>query len=189
MNLEMKRKNIMEAVLFALNEKGADVTVEDVAKKAGVSKKTIYNNFVSKSGLVDVAIEYTFEQIKNRENFIINDKEMDIIDKLKKLVIVLPDRYRNIDFRKIGELKERNSDIYMKILSRIESDWEPTLMLFEEAIRQGRIRNVSLPVIRTMIEASIEIFMDGKELRQCGIEYETAMREMINIIVDGIRIK
>lgn len=189
MKSESKRKQIMYAVICELNENGADATVDGVAKRAGVSKKTIYNNFGNKRGLIDATIEYAFEQIRSKENYIMNDSEIDIIDKLKRIVIVLPDRYRNIDFRKIGELKDRYPDVYKKILERIESDWEPTLALFEEAIRQGRIRNVSLQVIRAIIEASIEHFMDGEELKKEEIDYETAMREMINIIVDGIRMK
>ena len=67
----------------------------------------------------------------------------------------------------------------------LETGWEPTLALLEQAMGEGVIRRVSLPVLQRMISASIEDFLADRTLDAQGISYTDALDEMISIFWRG----
>ncbi|MBQ3273537.1 MAG: hypothetical protein IJH44_09920 [Solobacterium sp.] len=71
----------------------------------------------------------------------------------------------------------------------LEDNWETVLELLAEGQRCGLIRPVAVPVLRLMITASIESFIDSDLLNQSDISYEQALNEMIDIIMKGICVK
>jgi hypothetical protein len=55
-------------------------------------------------------------------------------------------------------------------------------------MNEGVIRRISIPVIKSMIESTLAEFMGNTVLVENGISYEDAMNEMIDIIIDGIKL-
>ena len=72
---------------------------------------------------------------------------------------------------------------------QLETGWEPTLTLLEQAMEQGILRRISLPILQRMISASIEDFLANRTLEQQGISYTQALEEMISIIWEGIAVR
>ena len=103
-------------------------------------------------------------------------------------MIVLPDRYQSIDFRQIYEMEEKYPKIFKKIRQRIESDWETTISLFEEAMNQGKMKRLPMPIIKSIVEASIERFISSRVLIENDISYEEALSTMVEIIMSGLLI-
>lgn len=184
---ELKEK-IMEAAIGEFNKKGLKFTMDDVAKSLSMSKKTLYTVFADKEALFFEMVDYCFDAIKESEQAILNNEKMDIVEKIRRIIIVLPDRYEHIDLRKIYSMKEKYPRIYKKLESRLESDWEPTVMLLEQAVKEGRIKPVSMPVLKTMVEGSIELFLSRDVLTEYNMEYREALEKMMDIIMDGITI-
>lgn len=60
---ESKGLAILEAARQALAERGMGASIEDIARRAKVSKQTVYNRFGSKAELVRVLIERRVDQI------------------------------------------------------------------------------------------------------------------------------
>ncbi len=55
-----------------------------------------------------------------------------------------------------------------RVREHLETGWEPTLTLLEQAMGAGVIRRVSLPVLQRMISASIEDFLADRTLDAQG---------------------
>jgi AcrR family transcriptional regulator len=49
-----KREAILDAAMVVLGERGVSVSMDEIARRAGVSKQTVYNHFGSKAELVRV---------------------------------------------------------------------------------------------------------------------------------------
>ena len=61
---------------------------------------------------------------------------------------------------------------------------QPTIPLLEEGVGKGCIRQVSLPVLRQMVTASIEgLLVNGEN----GDSYADTLAAMMDIIMNGIR--
>ncbi len=180
------KERIMDATIFEFNEKGVKFTMDDVAHHLNISKKTIYTVFKDKQEMLLEAVDYCFGAIKDSEQEIIANQEFSVTDKLRKVLIVLPERYEHLDFRKIYMMKERYPKIYEKITVRIESGWDSTIQLLEQGMEEGSIKQVSIPVLKLMVEASIEQFISRRTLIDTNIPYEQALEQMIEILMEGI---
>lgn len=182
------RERIMEAAIDQFNRKGLKFTMDDVAGSLSVSKKTLYKVFSDKEALFFDMVDYCFDAIKESEQAILDDPEMDIVEKIRKIIIVLPHRYKTIDFRQLYSLKEKFPLIYARLEKRLESDWEPTIALLEQGMEAGRIKPLSTAVLRAMVEGTIEHFLSRDILLQEDISYPEALEKMMDIIMEGITV-
>lgn len=180
------RELCLEQTLLILSKRGLKFTMSELASQLGMSKKTIYQLFVSKEALLSEVVKNTFAKIKEEEQIILSDESLDIIQKIKALTIVLPDSYKSLNWQRVGELADKYPKIYAQIQEGLESDWESTLSLYEEAIERGLIKPTNLAVVKTMIEASIEHFLSTHELEEGQISYIEALEAMMDIILYGI---
>jgi len=180
------REKILDAAIDQFNQKGLKFTMDDVAGSLSISKKTLYKVFSDKEALFFEMADYCFDAIKESEQAILEDTGMDIVERIRKIIIVLPQRYKSIDFRQLYSLKEKFPLIYAKLEARLESDWEPTIMLLEQGIQEGRIKPLSISVLRAMVEGTIEHFLSRDILLKEDISYPDALEKMMDIIMNGI---
>lgn len=183
--MELKEK-IIDAVIEEFNEKGLKFTMDDIAKHIGISKRTLYTVVEDKEALFVEAVDDVFAAIKESERQIIEDGSLDVLEKLKRILIVLPEKYRTIDFRQLYDLKSKFPRIYAKIENRLETDWEPTYRLMEQAMEEGKIRRISLPIFQAMISGTIEYYLSRSVLIDNKMDYEAALAQMVDIIMIGI---
>ncbi|MDC7125563.1 MAG: TetR/AcrR family transcriptional regulator [Spirochaetales bacterium] len=178
---------ILDAAIEEFNSKGLKFTMDDLALRLSMSKKTLYKYYKDKETLFLKMVDRCFSAIKESEKIILNDSELSIAEKIKRIVIVLPEKYTEIDLRRLWELKDTYPEVYLKVSERIENDWEPTLNLIKQGINSGAIRPVSLPVFKMIVESTIEHFLSNKTLLDKDIKYSDALNEMIDILMYGIK--
>jgi AcrR family transcriptional regulator len=89
--MELKER-VLEAVIEEFNDKGLKFTMDDIAKRLGISKRTLYTVIQDKEELFLDMVDYIFSDIKASEKKIAEDTSMDVIEKLKKILIVLPQK-------------------------------------------------------------------------------------------------
>lgn len=182
------RQMIMDSVINQFNKKGMKFTMDDISKELHISKKTIYKEFNDKNELFFATVDYGFSAIKSKEAEVLADESLGLVEKISKLIVCLPDNYKNIDFRRVYQLKEKYPVVYQKVAHRIETDWDETDKLLEQAMEQGLIRKAPLGLIKLMIEGSIEKFLSSEELADTNLSYEQALNEMIDIVINGLKV-
>ena len=183
---DLIKKNCMEVY----KEKGLKFTMDDIAKMCRISKKTLYIVFKDKEALFVEMVNDMFDEVKACEAEIMKDDSLETVEKLKNLLGVMPQSYSELDFSVMFSLKDKYPSIYAELANRLETGWEPTFKLIEKGQKEGVFRkDVHIPVIKTMFEASLERFFEQDLLVKNSIEYKEALREIVDIIVDGILIK
>lgn len=183
------RKNILEETLQIFNKKGLKFTMDDIASLLKISKKTIYTVFSDKEELFLAMVDYLFDHIKESEQAVIEDKELDTIGKIRAILGVLPEGYKEIDFRQLYLLKEKYPTIYKQVELRLETGWESTIALLQQGMEEGCIRPVSIPIVKMMLEAALEQFFQRDILIRHEITYQQALDEVVSILVDGISVR
>ena len=172
------KDDILEATIQAFQKKGLKFTMDDLAALLGISKKTIYTVFPDKNSLVLEMVDYCFSSIKESEQKVLQDLSLDTVGKIRAILGVLPEGYRELDLRQLYQLKERYPEVYEK----------STISLLEQGITEGKIRNIQIPIFKTMMEATLEQFFQRDVLVQNGISYHNALDEVVSILIDGITI-
>ena len=186
------RETILEGTIQAFNKKGLKFTMDDIAALLGISKKTIYTVFQDKNTLVSEMVDYCFDSIKESEQKVLSDTSLVSLlvslqsNSTRAILGVLPESYKDIDFRQLYLLKDKYPKIYKKVEQRLETGWETTIALIEQGIREGTVRPIQIPILKTMLEATLEQFFQRDILITNQISYNEALEEVVNILVDGI---
>lgn len=189
MGVEDSKERILEATIKVFNKKGLKFTMDDIATELSISKKTIYKVFKDKETMFYDMVDYCFDAIKESEAAVVEDNTISTVEKVRRILSVLPEGYKSIDFRQLYELKAKYPKTYLRVEERLESGWENTIALIKQGIEEGEIRPVNISILKTMIEATVEQFFQRDVLIVNEITYTDALEELVNIIVDGIGIR
>lgn len=180
------REMILEGTIKAFNRKGLKFTMDDIARELAISKKTIYMVFADKESLFLAMVDYMFDHIKESEEAVVQDTSLSTKEKIKKILGVMPEGYKEVDFRQLYLLRERYPVIYKRVEERLETGWETSIALIEQGIAEGVIRPVRIPLLKMMLEAALEQFFQRDILLRNQISYQEALTEVVDILVEGI---
>ena len=181
----MKTK-ILEGGMTVYRKKGPKFTMDDLAAELGMSKKTIYTVFRDKKSLLYEMVDYTFDAIKEGEAEVLADESKSTCEKLRGILGVMPERFRDFDFTQVYEMKDKYPQCYARIQERLESGWETTLGLLNQGIEEGVFRPVDVTVFQVVYEAAIERFIHGTEIKKKKMPYMNALNALVDIMMDGI---
>lgn len=183
------REMILQGTIKAFNQKGLKFTMDDIASILSISKKTIYTVFSDKEQLFLSMVDYMFDNIKISEQKVLEDNSLSTVEKIRRILGVMPDSYKEIDFRQLYLLKDKYPKIYEQVEIRLETGWETTIALIEQGMAEGVIREVQVPIVKMMMEAALEQFFQRDILIQNQMSYADALNEVVDILVDGIAVK
>lgn len=180
------RYRIIQATKQEINDKGNDFKLDEVAKRAEISKKTIYNNFEDKSELIFCVIEEIFTCLSNRRTRILNDTDMDIVEKIKKLIGLIPLEFFDIDLYKYEMVCKKYPKLIEYVNDRIEIEWAYIEEYLSLAMKQGRIKRANLSAVKIVGIGTIRYYLINKELCQNS---DVTISEIVSIIMNGLRMK
>ncbi|MCR5654375.1 MAG: TetR/AcrR family transcriptional regulator [Lachnospiraceae bacterium] len=184
-DLELKRRINASAVKL-FNRKGFKFTMDDIATDLSISKKTIYTIFNNKDEMFLSVIDETFSKIKEEEDKIYHDDSLDIVTKIYKILGAMPDGYAEFDIGKIYQLEGKYPQLFAQVAERLETGWEKTIDLLERGMAEGKIKQIPIPIIKAMFEASLEQFFKRDILKKTQISYTDALNAVVDIIMNGI---
>lgn len=179
-------KRIIEGALHIVEKQGVKFTMDELASELGMSKKTIYTVFRDKNELLIAMVDYVFDYIKESETLVMEDKHLSLLQKIRKILGVMPENYTDFDFTQFYVLRDKHPEVYERVRQRLESGWEMTNRLLEQGVEEGLIRSVDFRVFQLVFESAVERFIMGDELEREEIDYMQALEELVTIMVDGI---
>ena len=187
-DMNEQKERILKGTIQAFNEKGLKFTMDDLARILGMSKKTIYVEFTDKNSLFLAMVDYLFDGIKESEEEIINNTDIDRVDKITTMLGVLPESYKDIDLRQLYMLKDKYPVIYKRVEERFENGWQQTIELLKEAMEEGKVRKVNVDIFKMMMEAALEQFFQRDILIYNSLSYEEGLKEVVGILMNGIKL-
>lgn len=177
---------IFNGAIEEFRENGIRFTMDSLAARLGISKRTLYETLPSKTALIEMVIDRTFADIKKQQRDIFDNSEMTLTDKLKRLFTIVPSYSEKIDYRRVNEIRRSYPQLYQKIQDCLNSDWDRTIALLEEGMNAGIVKRNNIAVLKVLLVEIFEKLLDGAFLIQNNISYETAMKETLSIIFEGI---
>ena len=182
------KQKIIEGGMVVYKRKGPKFTMDDLANELSMSKKTIYTVYRDKKALLYDMIEYTFDEIKEAERAVVEDESLDTLGKLRGVLAVMPEGFREIDFSMVGSVRDKYPELYKRVNERLESGWDTTIMLLKKGMEEGIFREVNVTVFQVVYEATVERFLHGTELKKNHVKYIDALNELTDIMIEGIKI-
>ena len=180
------REKVIDTAIQEFTKSGLKFKMNDVAKSMGISKRTLYTIFDSKEAVLEGITDRYFGDFLVMQKMVAEDKRMDVVTKIETILCALPERYHNLGLSNLYELQDKYPKIYKRLMGYVEKGWKMVEQYLEQGMKEKKIRQVSIPVVMTMIEGTVKQFMQNKVLVEHNIPYEQAKKEMAKVILDGI---
>lgn len=103
---EIKDKILTEAELLFMRYGFKSITMDDVARELGVSKKTLYQFFSDKNDLVNQCVEHYLETMNNMCCSVIDNKELDAIGVMMQISEQMNAMIRQVNPSSMFDLKK-----------------------------------------------------------------------------------
>jgi len=115
-------------------------TMDDVAREAGVSKKTLYRLIPSKDALVSKVIGRQIDAVERRQKAIIADSDLGFQDKMDAVLRSVSDVLSRVRRGTVQELARLSPDLWETIRARRAKLLQGMVAIIEEGRRSGAIR-------------------------------------------------
>jgi AcrR family transcriptional regulator len=183
---EDTKRKVLRAVIDLFNEYGLKFTMNSLARKLGMSKKTLYVLFDSKEDLLNQMVDSCFASVKESEAKVLAAPDLDTPGRIRALLGAFPEQLQGVNLENLYVLRETYPKIYTRVEQYLESGWEPTIRLLEQGIAEGCVRPFSIPLLKMMYESALEQFFRRDILKKNAMTYREGLQEVTDLLVDGI---
>ncbi len=164
-------------------ERGSKFTMDEVAARLCISKKTLYEMVRSKEELAVRMVDFYFEKVAALQDAIHMDETIPAVEKLRRLLCATPDfpmrRYH------LHEMKMNFPQAYQSLDGYLRQGWERTLGVLQKARSEGAIRDIDEALFSRLYSAAIEDLLAGNEVRD-EREFRLKQAEIVDMLLFGI---
>lgn len=181
------RAKILAEALCEINRHGANFHMDDLARNLRISKRTLYEHFSSKQEIVEqVIIDFT-DKIYAHHQRIVGDSTMSCEAKLMAYFDVPDENWQVLSVRKVSELLAKMPDVWERLQSRYEKDWQLLEQLLDEAQQTGEFKPFDkflfLRILHSAADGIIDYFDDVNH----DSTFSDYMKRCINVLLYGIK--
>lgn len=180
------RERIMKAFIEELQDKGIKFTMDDLARRLGISKRTLYEHFSSKAELLDTIIEQTMHESDAKTEEIMKNDTLSLLDKLKAVMTVLPNHFELYDNRILEQMKRVYPEQWSKIDKALRDDWEMLRILLEQGMEEGIILRHNAAFIVKVITDAFNSTLDQRFFAKQNISLPDALKSIADIMLYGL---
>lgn len=179
-----REQTIIHAGIDLFNEKGLSFSMDDIARRLSISKKTIYVCFPSKEELLLAMTDEVFHQIYLEKDRVLM-ADLPIPEKLEKAMIAMPQSYLNAKYDQLAPLTRKYPRVGERVMQYLRGNWEPVLALYRQGVREGSMRQVDVRMLQIAFTATIESLLTGRLPKDQT--YIEALQSLIDILINGMK--
>lgn len=163
------------------------VTMDDIAGELGLSKKTLYAHFASKTELLRATIQDKFESIKQDFDQLALVPHADFQSRLQRFLECLRRHLQEPQPAFVRDMK-REPEIFQWIQTlRREHVQQRFGQLFEECRRAGAIRkDVPASVAIEILMGAIEAVINPQKLEELELTPQAAFPMVVTVVLQGM---
>jgi AcrR family transcriptional regulator len=171
------RERILEAAKEAFTRSGADTSLDDIAKQAGVGAGTLYRHFPARDALLEAVYRSEVEKLAAAERGFA--KELPPVEALRAWMLLFVDYIatKKIIAPALNTLVGGKSKVFESSHTQI---WEAIRALVKRAIKSGDIRKDLDPI--DLLRALI-----GVANVATSPDWQQSARRLVDIIITGSR--
>ena len=163
------------------------VTMDDLARELGMSKKTLYACFRSKSALVKAVLLEKFRDIDADLQRITADCS-DVTQVLHDLLACVQRHTGEIQPPFVRDIRREAPDLFMMVETRRRAVIQRHFgTFFNHARKAGMIRHdVSPALLVEMLLGSVQAVLNPAKLGELGLTPQTGFSAIITVILEGV---
>lgn len=163
------------------------VTMDDLAAELGMSKKTLYANFPSKSELIEAVILKKFSDVESDLGRLSAAKQGDFTTRLQVLLECITQHLAEFRPPFIRDMQRVEPELFKRVESRRREAFQRHFgALFEDGRRCGLIRKDIPPgVMMEVLLSAVQAIMNPHKIAELGLAPQAAFAAIITLILEG----
>ena len=186
-NIDIKEKQILEEGFESVSSGGLNsFTVEGLASKLFISKKTIYEYFPSKEKLLEKIVRYRIGVVKRHIKEIIEKNSNPVLQfvEMKRYIFKFTSRF---DSNRMVEFKSKYPDIWEMIESMRLDNKHNFVKILSEGQEQGYVRKeLDVNFVSTLYVSIINSTFQPEFFVKNNISYSDSLQVYTNIMSYGL---
>lgn len=178
------KPRIMQAFIEETRNNGIKFTMDDLAKRLGISKRTLYENFSSKLEILESIIDMTFLEHSERSRVIREDETLKLEEKIRQTILIIPNHSEFYDLRVLEQLKRYYPEQWERV-DRELNQWDELKQLLEEGMESGLIKEQNIDLLVKMILSVVNISLDQQFFAEQSISVTEAVDLMSDLVMNG----
>ena len=164
------------------------VTVDEIAKQLGMSKKTLYKHFRGKEALLTAVIDQFAQEINVGVDDILTNDALTFVEKLSRMMAFVGERMPKIESRHMMAIRLEAPAVWTRILALRRQTIEHKFgLLLQEGVQAGMIRaDVNLELVRFMILSNLQALLVPERLSMLPLTAVQLLESTIHILFVGI---
>jgi AcrR family transcriptional regulator len=186
------RHRIVEAArTHFLNHGFRSVTMDDLAAELGISKKTLYTHFTSKTALLEAVLADKFARVSSTLEQIERKHPHDFPAALHQLLTGMQHELDEIKPPFVRDMRLKTPHVFKTVeRRRAELIQRHFGKLFVEGQRTGRVRrDVRVKLMIEILLGAVQAIMNPPKIEELGLMPKTAFTGIINVVLEGVLIR
>jgi AcrR family transcriptional regulator len=164
------------------------VTMDDLAEELGMSKKTLYANFDSKTALLEAVLTLKFHDLEIELSQLASLDPQDIASSMRRFLNCLQQHFQEIQPPFVRDVHRSEPELFRSISDRrrklVEAYFAPIL---SEGRKKGLIRaDIPVRLITEILLETIDSVINPKKILELKITPEKALSVILTIFLDGL---
>ena len=180
------KDRIMKGFIEEIREKGMKFSMDDLARRLGISKRTLYEHFSSKVEILETIISQTFAEGDEKTRQILADDSLSLLDKIKGVMMVLPTHYEFYDLHILEQMKRYYPEQWALVDSALSDDWQTLRSLIEQGIKEGLIVNMNVTLMMKLIVDAVNSTLDQRFYMKNQITVSEALAAIVDVLLYGL---
>jgi AcrR family transcriptional regulator len=164
------------------------VTVDEIARELGMSKKTIYLHFADKKALVKNIIRKNQQQLLRQIDECLDNHELAFIQKLQSTMKILTTFFAKISPYFVRNVKQHYPELWQQINDfKQKQSFKRIQLLMQEGIKEGIIRNDIPPsLLIPLYFFMMENIITGEKITALPCSPAELFEAVVKLIFGGI---
>jgi AcrR family transcriptional regulator len=185
------RRIVMAARRHFLAHGFRNVTMDDLAAELGMSKKTLYLAFASKTDLVRAVLLDKFRAVDGDLRQIISARGASALDSLHQLLACMQRHTAEIQPPFVRDIRREAPEIF-ELVQRLRRELIQRHFgkLFEEGRRAGIFRkDISTQLMIEILLGATESIVNPSKLAELGLTVKAGYLSVVTVILEGVLAK
>lgn len=179
------KERIMNAFIEEILDKSMKFTMDDLARRLGISKRTLYEHFSSKVDILDAIIDSSLAAFDQKTDDILDDPNLTLLEKIKKAIAVAPTFTEFYDLRILEQMKRYYPAQWKKMHTAL-NQWDDLRHLIEQAIEEELIVQANVPLVMKLIIDATNTTLDRRFFQENSLTVNEALSSIVDIILYGL---
>jgi AcrR family transcriptional regulator len=164
------------------------VTMDDLAAELGMSKKTLYAEFSSKTELLQAVLLAKFRHVEADLDEIMRRSSADPLAALHELLACMQRHTSEIQPPFVRDMRREAPELFKLVEDRRRKMIQRYFgRIFNEGRRAGIMRNdISAELMVEILLAAVQAIMNPAKMEELGLQPKTGYSAIISVLLDGV---